>query len=170
MVDQLADQLALYGVPVLAGAAPAERPRPLAEVMADLAGQPVARLHTALTALLLARPEVADALPAAETAARGRYGEAAVARLRTFYQAAVYLQRDWKWRIALYTGRDADRMADLDDRYGPGLGLPGADDLHGRAALVALAEREGEPTATFEAAVEMLAAVWAARGPRTFAR
>ena len=163
----LAARLAGFGLPVLVHDHPQE-PGDLRDLLRDLACSRDPRIRAALIALWLARPDTAQAVPAVL-----RQIEAAAPRtarrLRWSYQAAVYLQREWRHTIPLFTGEPC--RAELPDLFGAELGLPGPDDLHGRAGLMELADLERaadprapyDPGATYESAVELLRAAWLGR-------
>ena len=87
------------------------------ELLADLVRQPHARVRTAVIALLLARPDYAEAVPAAldRLPAQDRL------TLQSLYTAAVFLQREHVDRLRPLVG---DRWRWLPDLLSDELGLP----------------------------------------------
>ncbi len=101
-------------------------------LIASLAAQDDARLRSALTALFILHPELANRLPALleqlEPSARSE--------LQARYMAAVYLQRFWRTRLEIYNLTTPD----LPDLFSAQLGLPAASEGFGKPGLTALAE------------------------------
>ncbi|MDE0301355.1 MAG: hypothetical protein OXN17_22235 [Candidatus Poribacteria bacterium] len=90
------------------------------------------RLRLALIALFIRHPQhstiVSDLV--------GQLNEPARTELKTFYTAAVYLQRFWMPRLKLYI-KDFPLLPDL---YSQELSLPKPEDRHGKNGLYALAD------------------------------
>lgn len=90
------------------------------------------RLRLALIALFIRHPRhsaiVSDLVE--------QLNEPARTELKTFYMAAVYLQRFWMPRLKLYL-KDFPLLPDL---YSEELSLPEPEDRHGKNGLYALAE------------------------------
>jgi hypothetical protein len=101
-------------------------------LIASLAAQEDARLRSALAALFLLHPELADGLPAILEPLE----PLAQSELQARYMAAVYLQRFWRTRLEIYNLT----APDLPDLFSAQLGLPGADEGFGKPGLAALAE------------------------------
>jgi hypothetical protein len=100
-------------------------------LLASLAAHEDARLRSALTALFLLHPELADRLPVILE----RLEPLARSELQARYMAAVYLQRFWRTRLEIYHLT----APDLPDLFSAQLGLPGADEGFGKPGLAALA-------------------------------
>lgn len=101
-------------------------------LIASLAGHDDARLRSALTALFLLHPELANGLPPLLE----RLEPLARSELQARYMAAVYLQRFWRTRLEIYNLSTPD----LPDLFSAQLGLPAADEMYGKPGLQALAE------------------------------
>lgn len=101
-------------------------------LIASLAAHEDARLRSALTALFLVQPQLADRLPAILE----RLDPLARSELQARYMAAVYLQRFWRTRLEIYHLTTAD----LPDLFSAPLGFPGAEEGFGKPGLAALAE------------------------------
>ena len=90
------------------------------------------RLRLALIALFIRHPQhsaiVSDLV--------GQLNEPARTELKTFYTAAVYLQRFWMPRLELYM----KNFPLLPDLYSKELSLPQPEDRHGKNGLYALAD------------------------------
>ena len=141
------------------------------------------RLHIGVMALWLAHPETAEAVTEAAAIGRSRHPSLRD-RVPLTYQAAVYLERLWAPAVALCTGRPYPAPPRLPDLFGQDLGLPPADWLWGKPALLALADRErsnrhtaGDPLAAYEGAMAYLELYWvwglqrgADRGPNVSGR
>ena len=96
------------------------------------------RVGSSLVPLFLVRPDFAGAVPQLlET-----LSERPARLLRYYYSAATCLQRKWETRLRIALG-PKDQLPDL---FGPGMGLPPADEDHGGRALAALAERTESDT------------------------
>jgi len=134
-------------------------------LIASLAAHDDARLRSALTALFLLHPEMAQLVPAlAEGLDAGTRGE-----LQARYMAAVYLQRFWRTRLEIYNLTPPD----LPDLFSAPLGLPGADEGFGKPGLAALAEwhqRQRPVTynrrVEYELVIEHIIAAQKLRAPR----
>jgi hypothetical protein len=94
----------------------AKKSRPPERLLADLIRQPNSRVRTAFIAVLLAQPELAQAVPAAM--ARLRPDEQLT--LKLLYTAAVVLQKKYTVRLRLFL---TDRWQWLPDLYSSELGL-----------------------------------------------
>lgn len=108
-------------------------------LVASLAAHDDPRLRSALTGLFVLRPEfsaaVNDALNALDAAPRDE--------LAARYMAAVYLQRMWRTRLALYLGN----FRELPDLYSAVLSTPAPSEGHGKTGLHALAEWHSQRSA-----------------------
>lgn len=100
-------------------------------LIASLAAHADPRLRAALTGLFILRPEVSAFLSAALRELNSEARDELTAR----YMAAVYLQRLWRTRLALYLGE----FPDLPPLVPESLGLPGAGHGYGKIGLHALA-------------------------------
>lgn len=119
--ERLVAELELLGVRYLSrqSAYQAVSVRPPAELLADLIRQPSARVRLAAIAVLLARPNVAEAARAAIAG----LGEYEALTLRLFYTAACLLQREHAGRLRPFlTGA----WHDLPDMFSGDLGLAAA--------------------------------------------
>jgi len=94
-----------------------------------------ARLRLALVALLLLHPEWG---PYVHSQVR-ELAEPTRADLQALYTAAVYLQRLWQTRLRFYLRR----FEMLPDLYSSQLGLPAAEERHGKNGLHALSAWQG---------------------------
>ncbi len=101
-------------------------------LIASLAAHEDARLRSALTALFILRPELAERVPALVR----QLAPAAQDELQIRYMAAVYLQRFWRTRLEIH---HLERP-DLPDLFSAELGLPAPEDMYGKPGLQALAE------------------------------
>jgi hypothetical protein len=100
------------------------------ELILRLIGHPDPRLRLALVALLILRPNWGSYVHSE------MHGLAELLRteLQALYTAAVYLQRLWHTRLRIYLGE----FNVLPDLYSSQLGLPAAEERHGKAGLHAL--------------------------------
>lgn len=94
--------------------------------------QPDTRLHLALVTLFIRRPYLAQVVSDLVEIVP----PSLALELQTLYMAAVYLQRLWATRLALYLGP----LPTLPDLYSSSLKLPPADERFGKTGLHALAE------------------------------
>lgn len=101
-------------------------------LIACLASHDQPRLRTALAALFILHPELADQLDALQLP------PAAQTELRIQYTAAACLQRMWSIRLGFYLGE----VSLLPDRYSAGLGLPPVNAHYGKLCLHTLAARQ----------------------------
>lgn len=90
------------------------------------------RLRLALIALFIRHPQHSKIV----SDLGGQLNEPARTELKTFYMAAVYLQRFWMPRLKLYI-KDFRLLPDL---YSKELFLPQPEDRHGKIGLYALAD------------------------------
>ncbi len=90
------------------------------------------RLRLALIAIFIRHPRNSSIVPDLVS----RLDEPARTELKTFYMAAVYLQRYWMPRLKLYM----ENFPLLPDLYSEELALPEPEDRHGKIGLYALAE------------------------------
>jgi hypothetical protein len=109
--EQLVAQLEQLGVRYLSRQAhvnptPAH---PAHDLLADLVQQPSSRVRTALIALLLAHPDYSAAIPAAIQ----QLTSSEALTLKTFYTAAVLLQRQHADRLKEFLGSDWRWLPDL---------------------------------------------------------
>ena len=131
--DALVAQLRERGVRFLAPsqddstAAPRVSPN---ELILRLISHPDARLRLALVALLILRPNWGSYV---HSEMHG-LAEPVRTELQALYTAAVYLQRLWRTRLGIYLGK----FEVLPDLYSSQLGLPAAEERHGKAGLHAL--------------------------------
>lgn len=113
------------------------------ELIIGLAGSRDARLRFALAGLLLLHPHLAERVAAIVAdygdalRANGSAEASLIAELKKQYLAAMYLQRMWRTRLAMYLG---DKPL-IPERYTSELNLPAADVLYGEMGLRALTER-----------------------------
>lgn len=103
-----------------------------AELLASLAAHEDARLRSALIALFLLQPALAQLVQPVLAA----LAPEAQAELTARYMAAVYLQVFWRTRLAIY-GLEAERLPDL---FSAPLGLPAPEEMYGKPGLHALAD------------------------------
>lgn len=117
------------------------------ELIARLAGHSHPRLRLALIPLLILHPELATEVRALSLP------PPADQRLKELYTAAACLQRMWSIRLRFYLGAQA-RLPDL---FSADLGLPPADQDHGKPCLHALAERAAfNQLSAYEGVMELL--------------
>jgi hypothetical protein len=131
--DALVAQLREQGIRYLAPSQPdfSEPPRVSPnELIMRLVTHPDARLRLALIALLLLHPEWG---PYVHSQIR-ELAEPTRTDLQALYTAAVYLQCLWHTRLRIYLGR----FEVLPDLYSSQLGLPAAEERHGKTGLHAL--------------------------------
>jgi hypothetical protein len=100
------------------------------ELILRLSSHPDARLRLALVALLILRPSWGSYVHSE----MHDLAEPLRTELQALYTAAVYLQRLWHTRLRIYLGK-FDVLPDL---YSSQLGLPAAEERHGKAGLHAL--------------------------------
>ncbi len=95
--ERLVAELELLGIRYLSRRTPepADSVRPPETLLADLMRQPSARVRSAVIAVLLAHPDMAEAVPAA----LANLTPAAAQSLRFFYTAAVLLQQQYAARL-----------------------------------------------------------------------
>ncbi len=117
--EKIVAELELLGIHYLSRQTPyrVEHVRPADVLLADLIQQPSARVRLAIIALLLAHPELAEAVPAALQ----RLPPSAQLTLRLFYTAAVWLQRAFAEPLR---ARLTDHWRWLPDWFSSELGLP----------------------------------------------
>lgn len=101
-------------------------------LIASLAAHPDPRLRQALIALFMLQPQLGPLAPQLRNRLEGR----AAQELTAYYLAAMYLQRMWRIRLSHYL----PPMPMLPEYFSAELGLPSADDEHGKTGLAALAE------------------------------
>ncbi len=120
--DELVGALDALGVRFLTGGEPSPRAHGLtpADLLAQLAAQPDARLRLATIPLLLRRPEFAVAAPAAAEQITGQ----ARWTLKLYYTAAVLLQRRYRHPFNRLLGAQPP----LPDLFGSELGVSLASD------------------------------------------
>lgn len=127
--EQLVAELELLGVRYLSRQTnyQATQVRPPAVLIADLIKQPDARVRCALIAVLLSRPDLATAVPAAlpclTTTER--------VTLKCFYTAAVLLQRQYAERLRPFMMKNWQWLPDL---FSQELGLGENDSWPGKLA------------------------------------
>lgn len=131
--DQLVTELNRLGVRFVTGGEPEMSAPPLspAELLANLASQPEARLRLALIPLLLVHSEFAAAIPDALT----RLSEREQLTLKLFYTAAVILQQCYAEQLRTLIGQ----YDPLPDSFATELGILIAEDCRDR--LKQLGER-----------------------------
>jgi len=130
--DTLVAALRERGVDYLAPSDAQGAPLSDETLIAGLAASDNPRLVQALIALFILHPDLAPLVPAL----RSRLTAAAAVELLAHYTAAVYLQSMWRIRLNHYL----PPQPDLPDYFSAELGLPGPDDLYGKAGLYALAD------------------------------
>ncbi len=131
--DALVAALRDRGIDYLAPSdAPSDRRLGDEGLIASLAVHRDPRLRQALIAFLLIHPEAA---PSAQRL-RWKLNPQDVQPLMGAYMAAVYLQRQWRFRLARYLGS----MAELPDYFSAEMGMPSPEEEWGKAGLHALAE------------------------------
>ena len=116
--ERLVAELETFGVRYLSRQAAVHvgRVRSPARFLSDLIRQPSSRVRTAFIAVLLAQPDIAQAVPAAPT----RLKPEEQLTLKLLYTAAVVLQKKHAERLRLFLG---DRWQWLPDLYSTELGL-----------------------------------------------
>jgi DNA-binding TFAR19-related protein (PDSD5 family) len=121
--EQLVAELELLGVSYLSRQTTcrARKVRPAHHLLADLVRQPSARVRAAVISVLLARPELAEAVPAALE----RLTDAERLTLQFFYTAAVLLQQQHSRQLNALASSPPVLLPDL---FSAGLGIPSADD------------------------------------------
>lgn len=156
--EQLVAELELLGVRYLSRrtSTRAGRIRPPDVLLADLVRQPSARVRNALIAVLLSRPDYAQAVPAALQRLRPDEQQT----LRIFYTAAVLLQQEHAARLLPFVG---DRR--LPDRFAAELNLSPTASTRERLAALGQRHRQETRTAvnwvgTYESAVRCLLRSW----------
>lgn len=97
-----------------------------------LVSQPDSRLQLALVPLFIRRPELAQVVEPLVS----QLEPTLALDLKTYYMAAVYLQRLWRTRLGFYV--DNKRL--LPDLFSGQMGLPPADEHFGQAGLYDLAD------------------------------
>jgi hypothetical protein len=134
--DVLTAELAAHGLHVLIGTEPAPATPRLtpAELLAALAQQRDARLRSALIALLLDQPALADATAAALALLDGP----AQQMLMLYYTAAVILQGNYAARLRPL----AQEWRTLPDRFAAALDLPAEQNPDVRLAQLGQRQRE----------------------------
>ena len=160
--EELVAELRLLGIRYLSRQVSYEATsvRPPEALLADLVRQPSARVRAAVIAVLLSHPEYADAIPAA----LARLGPDERLTLRSFYLAAMLLQREhedrlrafqvpqWRWLPEL-----AQAMGDLGlpAEGAPGVKLAALGKEHQRRAKVTV-----NWTGTYQQVVDQLLRQW----------
>jgi hypothetical protein len=131
-------------------------------LIASLAGHEDARLRSALIALFLLHPELAERVPGV----LATLSPAAANELRARYMAAVYLQRFWRTRLEIY----GLTRPDLLDLFSAQLGLPAPEVMFGKPGLheLALWHQQQNPVAynrrvEYELVIEHLVAALKAK-------
>ena len=130
--------LAAAGVPLIQGSR-GGRIVPLTDLLVRALDPDMeSRVRSSLVPLFLVRPDLAGVVPQLlET-----LSERPARLLRYYYSAATCLQRKWETRLRIALG-PKDPLPDL---FGPGMGLPPADEDHGGPALAALADHTDADT------------------------
>jgi hypothetical protein len=156
--ERLVAELELLGIRYLSRQTPehAASVRPPADLLAGLIRQPSARVRTAVIAVLLSHPDLAEVLPAALE----RLSPPEQQTLLFFYTAAVLLQQQYAPQLQSYVG-----WQPLPDRFAVDLGLPSSIPI--RERLVALGQRQRQQTGktvnwtgTYEQVVRHLLRSW----------
>jgi len=156
--ERLVAELELLGIRYLSRqtAERAASVRPPAVLLADLIRQPSARVRTAVIAVLLSHPDLAEALPAALQ----RLSPPERQTLLFFYTAAVLLQQQYASQLQPYVA-----WQPLPDRFAVDLGLPPSAPI--RERLAALGRRQRQQTGravnwpgTYEQVVRHLLHAW----------
>jgi len=132
--ETLVAELRERGVAYLApsDAASVDPPSTEAALILALLEQPDARLRMGLVPLFIRHP-----LLAADVARLAEQIDPSLRlELQTYYQAAVYLQRLWRSRLGFYL----DTSVLLPDLFSAEMGLPPADERHGKVGLYDLAD------------------------------
>ena len=132
--EALVSSLQNYGIRYLApsDASPPNSELASAELIACLAQSTNPRLRLALIGLFVLNPALHIALDSLTAPPD------AEAVIKKMYTAAACLQRIWSIRIGFYR----PDQTPLPDRFSAELGLPTADQAHGKACLHALADLE----------------------------
>ncbi|MGQ0601353.1 MAG: hypothetical protein ACT4QE_06605, partial [Anaerolineales bacterium] len=130
--DRLITALRARGVDYLLSDSVTAEPLTDNDLIASLAGHEDARLRSALIALFLLHPELAERVPDVLAILNVE----AANELRARYMAAVYLQRFWRTRLEMY----GLTRPDLPDLFSAVLGLPAPEIMYGKPGLHELAE------------------------------
>ena len=133
--DQIVENLRTLGVGYLASGEIKQEAKvylPVRVLIKRLAKSADPRLRLALIALFVRRPAESSVVPDLAM----QLDEPARTELKTFYMAAVYLQRFWMPRLKLYM-KDFPLLPNL---YSNELALPEPEDRHGKNGLYALAD------------------------------
>ena len=133
--NQIVENLRVHGIYYLASGEIKQEARvnlPPQVLIKRIAENSDPRLRLALIALFIRHPQHA----AIVSDLVGQLNEPARTELKTFYMAAVYLQRFWMPRLKLYI-KDFPLLPDL---YSKELFLPQPEDRHGKNGLYALAD------------------------------
>ncbi len=133
--DLIVENLRALGIRYLASGEIKEETNanlPLPVLIGRIAESADPRLRLALIALFIRHPRNSSIVPDLAS----RLDEPARTELKTFYMAAVYLQRYWMPRLKLYM-EDFPLLPDL---YSKELSLPEPEDRHGKNGLYALAD------------------------------
>ena len=133
--NQIVENLRVFGICYLASDEIKQETRdrlPVQVLIKRIAESSDPRLRLALIALFIRHPRKSSVVPDVEEL----LDEPACTELKTFYMAAVYLQRFWMPRLKLYM-RDIPLLPDL---YSKELDLPEPEDRHGKNGLYALAD------------------------------
>ena len=133
--NQIVENLRVFGVCYLALGEIQQEARdriPVKVLIKRIAENTDPRLRLALIALFIRHPRKSSVVPDVVE----QLDEPASTELKTFYMAAVYLQRFWMPRLKLYM-RDFPLLPDL---YSKELDLPEPEDRHGKNGLYALAD------------------------------
>jgi hypothetical protein len=130
--DRLISALRARGVDYLLSDGDEAEPLTDDTLIASLAGHEDARLRSALIALFLLHPELAERV----LTVLGTLETSAANELRARYMAAVYLQRFWRTRLEIY----GLVRSDLVDLFSAELGLPAPEVMFGKPGLHELAQ------------------------------
>ncbi|MBI4532106.1 MAG: hypothetical protein HY709_11375 [Candidatus Latescibacteria bacterium] len=131
--DTLVEQLRKHGITFLAGGEETGETTdlPVDDVITSLVVSEDPRLRLALIPFFVLHPETARNVATLVE----RLPATSALDLQTFYTAAVYLQRLWWTRLHFYR-KDLPALPDL---YSQALGLPPAEERHGKVGLYTLA-------------------------------
>lgn len=158
--ERLVAELELLGIRYLSrqSAYQANQVRPPEVLLADLVRQPSARVRTAVIAVLLSRPEYAEAVPAALKQLRSPERLA----LQSFYMAAMLLQQEHANRLQAFL---ATRWQWLPDLFSAELELPAKGTPRERLVLLGRKHRHWTKAAvnwvgTYEQVVHKLIHHW----------
>lgn len=158
--EKLVTELGLLGVRYLSRQSlyQASQVRPPEALLADLIRQPSARVRAAVVAVLLSRPEYAEAMPAALERLQPR--ERLI--LQWFYMAAVLLQQEYAKRLRPWL---TARWQWLPDLFSAELDLPAEGTPHERLVQLGQKQRRQMETAvnwagTWEQVVHKLIRRW----------